>query len=69
MFSVNSFAQDQSDKKDKTGTNPINFSKDFRVYNECSVLNTAGDGSQNLTTAEFRTPFAGGMGRRTGGVL
>jgi len=47
-------------KKDKTGTNPVNFSKDLRFYNEFSWLNTAGDGQQNLTTIEFRTPFADG---------
>jgi hypothetical protein len=47
-------------KKDKTGTNPVNFSKDFRIYNEFSWLNTDGGGNQNLTTLEYRTPFAGG---------
>jgi hypothetical protein len=60
VFSVNGFAQEQSDKKDKTGTNPVNFQREFRIYNEYLLLNTAGDGTQNLTTAEFRTPFAGG---------
>lgn len=45
---------------DKTGTNPINFQRDIRLYNEYSWLNAAGDGTQNLTTLEFRTPFAGG---------
>jgi len=45
---------------DQTGTNPINFTRDFRIYNEHSWLNTAGDGNQNLTTVDFRTPFAGG---------
>jgi hypothetical protein len=46
--------------KDKTGTNPLNFTNDARLYNEYRWLNTEGDGSQNLLTAEFRTPFAGG---------
>jgi hypothetical protein len=55
---TNSLAQEQ--KQDNTGTNPINFSKDFRAYNEYSWLNTSGDGTQNLTTAEFRTPLFGG---------
>lgn len=59
-FSANGFAQEQNQKQDKTGTNPVNFSRDFRVYNEYSWLNTAGDGNQNLTTAEFRTPFLDG---------
>jgi hypothetical protein len=58
--SPGSNAQEQSEKQDKTGTNPVNFTKDLRVYNEYSWLNTAGDGSQNLTTAEFRTPFLDG---------
>jgi hypothetical protein len=47
-------------KKDKTGTNPLNFTNDARLYDEYRWLNTEGDGSQNLLTAEFRTPFAGG---------
>ena len=47
-------------KKDKTGTNPLNFTNDARVYNEYRWLNTDGDGFQNLVTGEFRTPFAGG---------
>ena len=49
-----------TDKNDKSGTNPINFQRDLRIYNEYLWLNTAGDGNQNLTTLEFRTPFAGG---------
>ena len=64
-FSTNGFAADlakeeATDKKDKTGTNPVNFQRDLRLYNEYSELNTEGDGNQNLTTLEFRTPFAGG---------
>jgi hypothetical protein len=47
-------------KGDKTGTNPINFTHDARLYNEFIWLNTAGDGSQNITTFEYRTPFAEG---------
>jgi hypothetical protein len=46
--------------KDKTGTNPMNFTYDARLYDEYRWLNTDGDGSQNLVTAEFRAPFAGG---------
>jgi hypothetical protein len=59
-----SFAQEEKgiaeqaakDKSDKSGTNPINFQRDFRIYNEHLWL----DGNQNLATVEFRTPFAGG---------
>jgi len=54
--------EDVKDKfaKDKTGTNPLNFTFDARLYNEYRWLNTEGDGGQNLLTAEFRAPFAGG---------
>jgi hypothetical protein len=53
---------EQKFKKDKTGTNPMNFTFDARLYNEYRWLNpdTTGDGYQNLTTFEFRAPFAGG---------
>jgi hypothetical protein len=47
-------------KADKTGTNPVNFTHDARLYNEYIWLNTAGDGSQNIITFEYRTPFADG---------
>lgn len=43
---------------DKTGTNPINFTHDLRFYNEFIWLNTEGDGYQNVTTLEYRQPFA-----------
>jgi hypothetical protein len=47
-------------KADKTGTNPVNFTYDARIYNEFQRLNTAGDGNQNITTFEFRAPFDDG---------
>ncbi len=59
-FSQEQSQQQEQAKQDKTGTNPINFQKDLRFYNEFTWLNTLGDGTQNLTTVEFRTPFAGG---------
>lgn len=46
-------------KNDKTGTNPVNFTHDVRLYNEYQFLKD-GDGWQNVTTLEFRTPFADG---------
>ena len=49
-----------SSKSDKTGTNPVNFTHDFRVYNEYQILDTPGDGEQNVTTMEFRMPFDDG---------
>ena len=60
VSSTNVFSEEKSQDKDKTGTNPVNFTRDIRVYNEYTVLNTAGDGTQNLTTAEFRMPFLDG---------
>ncbi|MFT7459973.1 MAG: hypothetical protein ACI909_002661 [Planctomycetota bacterium] len=59
-FSLNVFADTTSSGNDNTGTDPLNFSKDFRVYNEFSWLNTSGDGSQNMTTFEYRTPILDG---------
>jgi hypothetical protein len=47
-------------KADKTGTNPINFTFDARIYNEYHWLNTEGDGNQNITTFEFRAPLLDG---------
>ena len=47
-------------KADKTGTNPINFTHDLRLYNEYIWLNTVGDGYQNITTLEYRQPIFGG---------
>ena len=54
------WAADASAAADKSGTNPINFTNDLRIYNEFIWLNTPGDGVQNMTTVEFRTPFADG---------
>lgn len=53
------FAQDE-EKPDNTGTNPINFTNDLRIYHNYSELNTLGDGKTNTTTMEFHTPFANG---------
>jgi hypothetical protein len=60
---LNSQAEGEGDAAtdaDKTGTNPINFSPELRVYNEYQKLNTAGDGMQNVTTLEGRLPLLGG---------
>lgn len=46
--------------KDNTGTNPINFTNDLRVYYNFSELNTQGDGKIGTTTLQYRTPFADG---------
>ena len=49
-----------ADSSDKSGTNPVNFQRDIRVYNEYSWLNTEGDGNQNVTTLEYRQALFGG---------
>lgn len=59
MMATSSLAQ-AGDEVDKTGTNPVNFQREIRLYNEYTWLNTAGDGNQNLTTLEYRTPFLDG---------
>ena len=60
-FDVLAQEDPQSDMKaDKTGTNPINFTFDARIYNEYQWLNTDGDGNQNITTLEFRAPLMDG---------
>jgi len=59
-LSTNGFAEEQGKQEDKTGTNPVNFQREFRVNNEHLWLNTSGDGSQNVVTAEFRTPILDG---------
>lgn len=66
LSSISVSAQDSKEdakaaaKADKTGTNPINFQNELRIYNEYTWLNTDGDGNQNLTTLEYRTPFLDG---------
>ena len=52
----------EGQKADQTGTNPINFARDIRAYNEYTWFNVPSgfDGNQNVTTVEFRTPFADG---------
>ena len=42
MEAVTAYAQ-ESQQQDNTGTNPVNFTRDIRVYNEYSILNTEGD--------------------------
>jgi hypothetical protein len=48
------------DSADKSGTNPINFTFDARLYNEYQWLNVPGNGGSNVTTFEYRQPFAEG---------
>jgi len=46
--------------KDNTGTNPINFTNDLRIYHNYTELDTRGDGNVNTSTLQYRTPFADG---------
>ena len=43
-------------KKDNTGTNPVNFTFDFRLYQEMQQFKDNG-GSQNQSYIEFRAPL------------
>ena len=49
-------AMAQADKSDSTGTNPINFTNDWRVYFELQDLEGKGDNSQMIFTHEQRFP-------------
>ena len=54
-------SEDKADfSGDKTGTNPINFTFDARIYNEYLWLDTKGDGDRNVTTLEYRQPILDG---------
>jgi hypothetical protein len=48
-------AQEDKDK-DKTGTNPVNFTYDFRLISEMQEFQ-GGGGSQVINTVEFRWPL------------
>ena len=43
-------------KEDKSGTNPLNFQKEFRLFNEAQFLQ--GRGYQNITTLQYVHPFS-----------
>ena len=64
-FAASAFAQEEpAPKKDNTGTNPINFTYDYRLYYEMQQFKDDG-GSQNRTIMEFRAP----LGRDLSNVL
>jgi len=63
-FTATAFAQEEVKKKDNTGTNPINFTYDYRLYNEWQQFKDDG-GSQNRTIMELRVP----LGRDMANVL
>jgi hypothetical protein len=61
LVAPSAFAEDAQSKmkQDKTGTNPINFQRELRIYDEYTWLNTAGDGTKNDVTLEYRQPLFG----------
>ncbi len=56
MLAVPAAVGAQEKKKDNTGTNPMNFTYDFRMYTEMAGLDDP-SGSLVTNTAEFRFPF------------
>jgi hypothetical protein len=44
--------------KDDSGTNPLNFTYDFRIYMELQEFNAEGDNGAGLLTFEYRFPLA-----------
>ena len=48
----------ENQKKDNTGTNPINFSNDFRISYNRADLNTKGDGSASNVILEYKYPIS-----------
>jgi hypothetical protein len=58
-FAATTFAQEEEEqKKDNTGTNPVNFTYDARFYHEWAALDIDnGDGSLITNYFEFRFPF------------
>jgi len=55
---MSGFVQAEEAPKDNTGTNPINFTNDFRIYYNYSDLNTSGDGKSHTATLEYRFPIS-----------
>lgn len=45
-----------ADEQDSSGTNPINFTYDFRIYSEFQEFNAKGDNGGGLLTFEYRIP-------------
>ena len=67
VFTVTAFGQEEEKaeetekaeegkKKDNSGTNPVNFTYDFRLINEMQQFKNDG-GSQNKSYMEFRAPM------------
>ncbi len=52
------------DGQDSSGTNPINFTYDFRIYSEFQQFNAQGDNGGGLLTFEYSVP----VGEKRGGT-
>ncbi len=58
LLGLCTFVQAEETSKDNTGTNPINFTHDFRMYYNYAELNTNGDGKSHTATLEYRYPIS-----------
>jgi hypothetical protein len=63
LVASTTFAQEK--KKDNSGTNPVNFTFDYRLYTELRQFKNDG-GSLQLHTAEFRWPLFGDVANLKG---
>jgi len=57
--------EEDAKKKDNSGTNPVNFTYDYRLYYEMQQFKDNG-GSQNRTIMEFRAPLGRDLANVTG---
>ena len=76
VFTVTAFGQEEEKaeetekaeegkKKDNSGTNPVNFTYDFRLINEMQQFKNDG-GSQNKSYMELRAPMGRDLANVTG---
>jgi len=65
MFGAVSLSMAQEEKKDNSGTNPVNFTYDFRFYTEMAQIPDDG-GSMITNTVEFRAPLGRDIANLTG---
>jgi hypothetical protein len=61
-------AQEEASKKDNTGTNPLNFTYDFRLITEMQWL-PDNSGSQIKNILEWKAPLGGDLANLGGGDL
>jgi hypothetical protein len=61
-------AEEEKKKKDDTGTNPVNFTYDYRLYTELQQFTDDG-GSQIRHTMEYRAPLGRDIGNLGGNLF